>query len=198
MPQLITVDATAGAETTNSYVELEYANDYWAQHWDVNSANQWAALSDPQKSSVLVQACRVLETLRFTYPTDNSSESRLVVDYRHQQIRSIRSCSSRPQKYNYDQKLQFPRTLEADLYTDGASTIPDAIMFAQCEQAVYMLNVDTSVIANRLQGVSHDLLNVGGVQISQKIESGGSLISPVAYSYCKPLLIRGNTKLMRS
>jgi hypothetical protein len=199
MPNLIEVDATVGGTSSNSYVDLEYANSYWEQHWDVNSASQWNALSDPQKSSLLVQACRIIETLRFTYPVDPTGEFRLEVDYAQQQIRSVKNCDSRPQKYVYNQKLQFPRTFEA--YLEGEVYVPDTIKIAQCEQCVYMLNVDTSVLTSRLQGVISDSLSVGGIQISQRFAPGGAtgtLVSPVALQYCKPLMIRGNVRLQRS
>jgi hypothetical protein len=196
LPPAITINATAGDERANSYVELDYANAYWEQHWDVNSAAQWTALSDAQKASLLVQACRNIETLRFTEPVDTQAEFHLVYDTRNQQIRSAKTNFSRPQKYWIQQHLQFPRTLEVD--TSGVSYIPEEIKFAQCEQAIYRLNLDPTLIANRLQGLSHEVINVGGVQISQKLEAKGSLISPVALDYCKPYLLKTSLRLQRS
>ena len=183
-------------EYSNSYVDVDYADNYWDQHWDVNSAAQWAALTDARKTSLLVQACRIIETLRFTEPVDPLSEFHLIFDSRNQQIRSAKTNFGRPEKYYYQQKLQFPRTIE--VHMDGTLFIPEEIMFAQCEQTVYMLNFDQSILANRLQGISHDALTVGGIQISQKLEAKGSMISPVAYNYCKPYLLRRNLRLQRS
>lgn len=183
-------------EYANSYVDVPYADAYWDQHWDVNAAAQWSALTDARKTSLLVQACRIVETLRFTEQVDPLSEYHLVYDSRNQQIRSAKTNFGRPEKYYFQQKLQFPRTLE--VHMNGQIYIPEEIKFAQCEQSTYMLNFDQSILANRLQGVSHDSINVGGIQISQKLEARGSMLSPVAYNYCKPYLLRRNLRMQRS
>ncbi len=195
LPQAITVNDLIGDEQSNSYASLEYANQYWAQHWDVNSAAQWAALTIAQQSALLVQSCRILESLRFTEPVDLLAQWQLVYDTRTGQIRSAMTNFDRPQKYWYQQRLQFPRTLE--VYLSGVNYIPEEIMFAQCEQCVYLLNLDTSVLSNRLQGISHDQLSVGGVQISQKLEAKGTMVSPVALSYCKPYLLKTSLRIQR-
>jgi hypothetical protein len=192
----ITLDSTISGELTNSYVDQSYSDAYWLQHWDTVSAGKWQALSDTQKAFVLVGACRIIDTLRFTEQVDPLQEYHLVYDSRNQQIRSVKTNYGRPQKYNYVQHLQFPRTL--DVHLDGTIFIPEEIMMAQCEQAVYMMGLDTSVIGNRLQGVSHDSINVGGVAISQKLEANGSMMSPVALQYCKPYLIKTSQRLYRS
>lgn len=191
----ITLNNTVADERANSYVDSAYADLYWADHWDTVSAAKWAALSSAQKNRLLIQACRIIDTLRFTEAVDPLQEYHLVYDSRNQQIRSVKTNYGRPQKWAYEQHLQFPRTL--DVYLDGTVYIPEEIMFAQCEQAVFMLSLDTSVIANRLQGVSHDSLNVGGIAISQKLEAGGSMIAPVALNFCKPYLIKGSQRLFR-
>ena len=67
----------------------------------------------------------------------------------------------RPEKYYFQQKLQFPRTLE--VHMNGQLYVPEEIMFAQCEQAIYQINFDQTILANRLQGISHDAPNVGGI-----------------------------------
>jgi len=192
----ITINATLSDEYANSYVTQDYADEYWAQHWDTVSAAQWAALQDPTKASLLVQACRIIETLRFTEPVDPLSEYHLVYDSRSQQIRSTKTNFERPEKFLFQQKLQFPRTIEVDM--EGVNFIPEEIMFAQCEQTIYIINFDQTILANRLQGISHDSLNVGGVAISQKLEAKGSMISPVAYNFCKPYLLRRNLRVQRA
>jgi len=192
----ITLNATIADEHANSYCETTYADDYWSQHWDTVSAAKWTALGEPQKEALLVQACRIVESLHFTEWTDPLQEYHLVYDSRSQQVRSVKTNYGRPERYNYLQHLQFPRTL--DVHLDGTIFIPEEIMMAQCEQAVFMLNLDTSVMADRLQGVSHNSLNVGGVSISQKVEQNGSLLSPVALQFCKPYLLKRYQKLFRS
>lgn len=192
----ITFDNTLSGEFANSYADVAFADDYWANHWDTVSAGKWDALTDPQKERVLIQATRIIDTLRFTEAVDPLQEYHLVYDSRNQQIRSVKTNYGRPQKYDYIQHLQFPRTL--DVHLDGSVYVPEEIMMAQCEQAVYLLSFDSSVLATRLQGVSHDALNVGGVSISQRLEANGSMMSPVALQFCKPYLIKNFMRLFRS
>lgn len=192
----IVLNNIIGDEYANSYADVAYADEYWTQHWDINSAAQWNALTADQKAALLVRSCRILEGLRFTEPVDSLAEFHLVYDTRNQQIRSAKTNFGRPQKYWIQQKLQFPRTLE--VHMNGDIFVPEEILFAQCEQCVYLLNLDTSVLANRLQGVSHDMLSVGGVQFSQKIEAKGSLLSPISYSFCKPYILKTNLRIQRA
>jgi hypothetical protein len=193
---MLTLNATLADEKANTYVDLTYANDYWTQHIDSVSAAQWAAYSDAQQTLLLIQACRVIETLHFTEPVDPLADFHLVYDSRNQQIRSVKTNYGRPQKYNYYQHLQFPRTL--DVYSDGSLYIPEEIKMAQCEQAIYTANFDPSILATRLQGVTHDVINVGGVSLSQKIDANGSMVSPLALQFCKPYFIKSNMRLQRA
>lgn len=192
----IVINDTMSDEYANSYCDQVYADSYWAQHWDTVSAAQWAALPDNTKAGLLVQACRLVETLRFTEPVDPLSEYHLVYDSRSQQIRSLKTNFGRPEKFLFQQKLQFPRTIEVDM--QGVVFIPEEIKFAQCEQTIYIINFDQTILANRLQGISHDALNVGGVSISQKLEARGTMLSPVAYNFCKPYLLRRTMRIQRA
>jgi hypothetical protein len=194
----LTLNTTLADEKANSYVDIPYADDYFLTYsTDTLVAGQWSALTDDQKTHKLIQSCRILETLHFTEPVDPLTDWRLVYDSRNQQVRSVKTNYGRPQKYNYWQKLQFPRTL--DVYMEGTLYVPEEIQLAQCEQAGYLMNFDSSLIANRLQGVSRESVNIGGgIAISQKLEANGSMISPVAYQYAKPYLIKSNMRLQRS
>lgn len=192
----LVLNSTISDEKANSYIDVAYCDDYWNSHFDSVSSAQWLTLTAAQKNQLLVKACRILETMHFTEPVDPLSDYHLVYDSRNQQIRSVKTNYGRPQKYNYYQHLQFPRTF--DVYADGTLYIPEEIMMAQCEQAVYVLNFDPTIISNRMQGVTHDSINVGGVAVSQKLDPNGSMVSPVAYQMCKPFLIKQNMRLQRA
>lgn len=193
---MLTLDTTIAGEKANSYIDANYLSDYWGAHYDTVTAGKVALLSDDQTTQTLIQAARILETLHCTEPVDPLSDWHLVYDSRNQQVRSVKTNYGRPQKWNFYQRLQFPRT--TDLYSDGTLYIPPEVQIAQAEQVGYMINFDPTIIANRLQGVSHDSINVGGVAISQKLEPNGSMISPVAYQFMKPFLIRSSMRLMRA
>jgi len=129
-------------ERANSYVTAADFAAYWTNHWNGTLAATMLALTVPQTEMLLVQACRIIETLHFTEPVDPLADYHLVYDSRQQQIRSVKTNYGRPQKYNYFQFLQFPRTL--DIYQDGTLYIPYPVQAAQCEQAAYLYTFDTT------------------------------------------------------
>jgi hypothetical protein len=189
-----TINATIADERANSYVDVPTFQAYWTQHWDQVTASSMLAIADP--TLLLIRACRTIETLHFTEPVDPLADYHLVYDSRQQQIRSVKTNYGRPQKYNYYQHLQFPRTL--DIYQDGTLYIPPEILAAQCEQAAYEFSFDTSILETSLQGVDREAINVGGVQISQHMRAKGSMICAAAYNMCKPYIINQNMRLQRA
>lgn len=56
------------ADGTNSYVDVAYADDYFANHWNPSLSSSWSALQSTHKNNVLVAACRTMEQIRFTVP----------------------------------------------------------------------------------------------------------------------------------
>lgn len=189
-----TLKATIADERSNSYVTADEFQDYWAQHFDTITAGLMAAIDDP--SLLLVRACRTIETIQFTEPIDLEANFHLIFDSRSQQIRSVYNDGSRPQKYNYYQHLQFPRTL--DVYQDGTLYVPEEIKGAQCEQAAYEFTFDTSTLEDSLQGVDRSAINVGGVSLSQHVKFKGSMISPIALNMLKPYIFKSTLRLQRA
>jgi len=192
----LTLDSTLSATTSNSYCTVQFADDYWANHYSTTKQAQWQSLTDGQKQQLLINSCRIIESCKFTVnilPTDYS----LHYDYRTQKVLDI-TLSRDPVKYYYYQKLQFPRNLDIDPVTHS-TYIPSPIMEAQCEQAVYVLNFDESAISNRLQGVVSDTVEIGRSQIhlNQEYVSDGSALAPMALEFLKPFTIRGG-KLRRA
>jgi hypothetical protein len=176
---------------TNSYVDVPFADDYFLNHWNVAYSLAWSNLLDQQKTNLLVAACRVIETCRFTniiVRTDwrfHHYYNRLTMQVMNFQL--LREAV----KYYFYQVLQFPRNLDIDPQT-GARFIPQAIQMSQCEQAIYMATFDQTALANRLQGITNDTMSLGRSQIhlSQQYGSEGSMMAPLAYEMVKPFLIR--------
>jgi hypothetical protein len=193
----MTLDATLAGEHSNSYVTVVYCDDYWTQHFATAKAAQWAALTTGRKEALLIMACRVLERVRCTYPAPSrynsprplhlDRSSGLVVEY---------PDYSRPVKSSVIQALQFPRNIDRE---NGSSTlfIPEAVMMAQCEQALYLLNFDDSILASRMQGVTSDSLEIPGVGIKQSLSGTGSALAPMALEYLAPFIQRTGTVLRR-
>lgn len=197
MPSLITtLNVVVADERANSYIDTTDLTAYWAIHTDTATAALITALSPTQAALLLIRACGTLETLHFTENVDPLSDYHLMFDTRQNQIRSVKTNYGRPQKYNYYQNLQFPRTL--DIYQDGTLYIPPKICYAQAEQCGYELTFDPSILETSLQGVSHDSVGVKGISISQRINPGGSKICAAAYNLVKPYLINKVARLQRA
>ena len=113
----LTINNTLNDPYANSYVDVAYCDAYWLQHYNAVKASQWAALGAPQKISLLVAACRVIETARFTAPA--YLRRPLQLDY-SRRTRTVITMADRltPAKWLYTQRLQYPRNLDVDL-TDG-------------------------------------------------------------------------------
>jgi len=192
----IALDTSLASTTANSYADVAYCDDYWTNNYNATKAAQWLALTTTQKERLLIQACRIIETGRFTtfVPV---SEYALHYDRITGQILDI-TLTREPVRFYYYQKLQFPRNLDIDPVLQNLY-VPPAVLMAQCEQCVYLMNFDESAIANRLQGVTADTLAIGRAQIhlQQEYTQDGTSFAPMALEFIKPYLIRG-TRMRRA
>jgi hypothetical protein len=192
----VVLDATVSTKTSNSYCDVAYADEYFAQHYDTAKATAWAALATNQKELLLVHATRIIDTARFTLFL-NWQNYGLRYDYSTGMVLNL-STELDPVKYWYFQKLQFPRNLDIDPDT-GAVYIPEPIKMAQCEQAYYLLNFDDTAMANRIMGITNDTIGIGRGQIhlNQQYASDGSAIAPLALEYIRPFLLKSGTRMRR-
>jgi hypothetical protein len=198
----MTLDNTLAGETANSYCDLDYADAYWTAHYNAAQSAQWLALAEPQKIMLLVQACRSIERIRFVVPTTLPNYA-LHYDRRSGKVVDL-NLSRDPVRYYYYQKLQFPRNL--DIYYEqapggiplGSLYMREEPMQAQCEQAVYLLNVDTTAVGNKLMGITLETIGLGKQQIQQTQQYGGNgtLLAPIAVEIVSPLMVR-NGRLVR-
>ncbi len=192
----LTLDTSLAGQLSNSYVDVPFCDLYWSEHYSTVKAAQWAALTSNQKTSLLIQSCRVIETMRYTanrqlrdvLPLKYDKHSRLVMTLEDQPI---------PTKWLWTQRLQFPRNLDHD-YTTGALYIPEPIMMAQCEQTVYTLNFDETSIANRLQGVTEDVTYIGNIHLRQNLVQDGSQVAPAALEMSRPYLLKTSYSVRRA
>lgn len=193
------LDCSLSSETSNSYCNTAYAATYWGTHWDSVKSSQWATLNTVQQQRLLVRACQVIEGLRFTIPI-TLPEYALHYDRHTGKVLDL-SLTRQPVKYFYYQRLQFPRNLDVHYFTPplGVTYIRSELMDAQCEQAIYLLNFDESALANRIMGITMEKIGVGkqAVDITQEYGSTGSSMSPAAYEFVRPLVVRGG-RMQRS
>lgn len=194
-----TINSTLMSEIANSYIDKAYADAYWLNDYRTKNAAQWAALSDAQKTGLLIDACAIIERIRFTLP-ESRRDYVLFYDRRTQLTRMI-DRNFQPFKYLFSQRLQFPRNL--DIYVMdapspellGQTYIRQEVMDAQCEQAMYLLNFDDSIYAARLQGVVKDSVGIGKGSITSDQEyalgSSISMVAPRAFEKLSALMVVG-------
>jgi hypothetical protein len=194
----ITLTTTISGETSNSYCDVDFADDYFENHYDITKTAAWDELGDGQKEHLLVRACRMVEMARFTEP-----EEPMYYNYQMRWRRDLGQVISiadrrHPYKYSSIQSLQFPRNL--DVRSDGTVFIPEEVKMAQCEQAVYLLNLDETALANRLQGIRRDtvVVNSGDITLSQAYEPGGTLFGPLTLELIRPYLLKSGTRIERA
>jgi hypothetical protein len=189
----ITIDTSLATETANSYADVAFADDYWENHYLPVKAAAWAALTDEAKATLLVNACRVLETARFTLKVGLPDFS-LYYDSAHAIVLAL-NLDTEPVRYYFYQRLQFPRNI--DVYKTGTQQgdlyVPDEVKWAQCEQAVYLLSLDETAMSNRVQGITMDKVGIGKGQIeaTQEYAITGSSYSPIALEILRPYMIKG-------
>lgn len=200
----LVIDSTVGGPAANSYADVAYADAYWVGHYNTTKGSAWAALTTAKKTAALIHAAAVLESIRFTIP-DRPRNYRQVSYFLHRGTGLVveRPQSGEPVKYDYYQSLQFPRNLDTD--SDGDKFIPEPVLMAQCEQAVYLLSFDEGVAASRLQGISEETVKVGPVSVSQKFGGGSqgataaaTALSPAAIELVRPFFVGSSTKAERS
>lgn len=189
-PTILTLDNTIAVVTSNSYCDVNYANAYFQGHYNSAYLSQWASLSPQQQTQLLMAACRVIETARFTNYVP-ISEYTLHYDRITGKILDI-TLTREPVKYYYYQRLQFPRNLDIDPNTN-LIYIPEPILMAQCEQAVYLLNYDQSAVQKRTTGITQENVAIGkgGISVAQTFVHSGSAFAPMALEFCRPFFITG-------
>lgn len=172
---------TVGGPTSNSYVTVNEANVYFANHYLTAKSTVWAALTQPRKESALKRACQQIETLRVL--DDELSAGRLpielVIDYGYDLI---------IHRAEIDQKLQFPRNLDLD--TTGEPYVLQDVKDSQCEQAVYLMSFDDTALITSTQGILEEAVTAGAVKSYTKYAEGRppTYLSPMAIELMRPYL----------
>lgn len=192
----LTLNTQISDAYANSYVDTDYADDYWTNHFSATKSAQWLALTDDQKTYTLIQACRIIETVRCSVLVPLNGNYTLIYDQHTHVVLDI-NIDQLPVKFYYFQSLQFPRNLDRDSVT-GVTFIPEAVKMAQCEQALFLLNYDDSNQASRMQGVEDDMARVGSIHVRKKYVSDGSAVAPMALEFLRPLTMKTSTSLRRA
>lgn len=143
----LSINAIAKDPNANSYTTLADANYHFSTKY--KSADLWAALSNDQKSQLLIEATRQLDLFIFG-----------------------------GQKTTQEQALSWPRNtiISSDGYPISNQIVPKQIMAAQCEMANWMLTEDERLLSDiDLQQI--DQFKAGPLDL--KIKNGAITVPPI-------------------
>lgn len=181
---MATLDTTISGDSSNSYSDLAYADSYFVSHVNSTKRDTWAAMSDDEKTSALIQACVMIEALKMTEldRTIPTLAERMVLATAYPYLADVRYPAM------LTQYLQLPRNV--DVKQDGTYFIPDAAKMAQCEQAVFLRNADESSLVAQRQGIKHDGVNADGVSVGTTYTGNADMYAPMAIQLIRPLLLK--------
>lgn len=184
------LDETIGGSTSDTYITLAEADAYFDAHWLAAKTTTWETLSDPQKESVLKMATLIIDGCRFLdqdygAPVGPLTALTLFIPTHYVVSRQFTG-----------QKRTFPRNIDID--DAGAAFIPQEVLDAQCEQAIYMMAIDEAALINQLMGISEEAAGAGGVRIYQNFAGGrGSMLAPMANELLRRFYRFSNRRLLR-
>ena len=191
----MTLKSTISGVDSNSYVDLTYADSYFASHFNPDKVSQWQALTSPQKITALIQATGILETITVVDKKASAAEYIPVFNRLTNSVTFFFEDVDTFVKGVFNQKLQFPRNKDIDLVT-GNLFIPEEVKMAQCEQAFFLLNFDEDTLVSGLSGATSDVTTVGSISLRKEITKQGSMLAPLAIELLKPFM-RTSSRLRR-
>lgn len=197
----VLIDDTVTGEYANSYVDIDYADEFFESHWSTAKADAWDALDDDPKQMLLVQATQLIEQIRFTYYEDILAFYQLRYDYITGKVIS-RVNFTEPIKYLFTQKLQFPRNLDVDKTTTNPY-IPEPIKMAQCEQAITLATFNDASLIKILGGIKSEDVQIAGqikkavVYQDAMVIGAGNSLSPLTIQLLSPYILK-TTRFRRS
>jgi len=199
----VLIDDTLSGEYANSYVDIQYADEFFESHFDTTKTDTWAALGDDQKQLLLVQAAMIIEQYKFTYNMERreltlhyDSRTGTVHDFMHVQY---------PVRYTWNQNLQFPRNLDVDSAT-GVTYIPEPVKIAQLEQALALKNFSITNTTKIQSGIKSESVELPGpIKKAVEYQDGATVgafittasVSPLALQYLSPYMVQAD-KVYRS
>jgi len=177
----MTLDATPGSRSANSYVSVAEATAYFAARL---RSEAWDVASESDQEKALLTVCRRIEAHRLQV-------HRRPYGFPYDLPNALDRPADPLAPAHPDQALSFPR--QRDLDQSGAFAIPDQVMQAQCEEALALLASGAEQERRRsLQAAGVKSFSVDG--LSESYETGAArqmLISAEARSLLAPFIDRG-------
>ena len=149
----VTIDATAGGASANSYITLSEANTFVEAMISSTDVSKWTTGTDDTRNRALAAAAQRLDRERFIGAKATDTQS----------MQWPRTGVRKPDTYVNTYATGFPFRISEDYFTD--TEIPDQIKRAQIELAVYL--------KNNVDGIS-----LGGLEDFKNVQVGSISVTP--------------------
>ena len=149
----VSIDATAGGASANSYITLTEANTFVEAMISSTDVAKWDTGTDDTRNRALAAAAQRLDRERFLGARATDTQS----------MQWPRTGVRKPETYVNTYATGFPFRISEDYFTD--TEIPDQIKRAQIELAVYLKN-------------NVDGIGLGGLEDFKSVQVGSISVTP--------------------
>ena len=149
----VSIDATAGGASANSYITLTEANTFVEDMISSTDVSKWTTGTDDTRNRALAAAAQRLDRERFLGAKATDTQS----------MQWPRTGVRKPDTYVNTYATGFPFRISEDYFTD--TEIPDQIKRAQIELAVYLKN-------------NVDGIGLGGLEDFKSVQIGSINVTP--------------------
>jgi len=179
----ITIVATVGSASANSYVTLSQAQDFIDGLTESDDVVAWGTSTTDQKNRALFSSTQRIDREKFL--------GARVADT--QALEWPRSGVRKPDTYTNLYGLSFPNRLVADYYLD--TEIPDRVKHAQIVLAVYLNNNKDGIGLSGLEDFSS--MSIGNINVTPNFygRTGIDRIPPIVDHYLKGIRMGGSANI---
>jgi len=149
----VSIDATAGGASANSYITLTEANTFVEAMISSSDVSKWTTGNDDSRNRALTAAAQRLDRERFLGARATDTQA----------LQWPRTGVRKPDTYVNTYATGFPFRISDDYFTD--TEIPDQVKRAQIEMAVYL--------KNNVDGIS-----LGGLEDFKNVKIGSLDVTP--------------------
>ena len=184
----VTIDATAGGASANSYITLAQADAYVEAMVNSTDVSKWDTGTDDNRNRALAAAAERLDRERFLGARATDTQAR----------QWPRTGVRKPDTYVNTYATGFPFRISEDYFTD--EEIPDQIKRAQIELAVYLHNNTDGISLSGLNDYKN--VKIGSIDVTPDKAGavGADHVPPMFERYLTGLRISGpgNIAIKRS
>jgi hypothetical protein len=184
----VTIDATAGDASANSYLTLSDAQDIVDGMVEDADVTAWASATTDQKNRALYTATQRLDRERFLGAKATDTQA----------LQWPRTGVRKPDTYVNTYSTGFPFRISDDYFTD--SEIPDQVKRAQVVLAVYLNNNKDGIGLSGLEDFKNVQIGSLNVTPDKTGAVGADRVPPLLERYLTGLRISGpgNVSIRRS